>query len=304
MLPGIEDWLSASFSDYKRRFWPLMSVLAAGGLITALVVFLPLIPAAMATFFGWGSPWLIWSGALLVALVAGLWLSTWSQAAAVIASATDEGAADAMREGWRRTPAFAWSLTLVMLAAGGGFVFLIVPGLVLTVLLFFAPFYQLGGEAEGLDSLELSWARVRPHAGAVAGRLILLVAVVWAPSWIPYVGWLIGPLWAPFGLVACARLAADLRAAAPEPARPSLRTAVTALSAVLLVSMFAASFASALAVERLRENYASGKLNLPAPDGATAQSLLALFHGQGSDADVQRSLTYVISLSSAVGKAP
>lgn len=304
MLPGIEDWLSASFSDYRRRFWPLMSVLAAGGLATAAAALLPLFPAALATYLGWGSPWLIWSAALLVSLLAGLWLSSWAQAAAVLASTTDEGAGGALGEAWPKTPAFAWSFTLVMLAAGGGFVALILPGLALAVLLFFAPFYQLGGEGDGLDSLELSYARVRPRLGATAGRLVLLAAIAWLPSWIPWVGWLIGPLWAPFGLVACARLAADLKAADEAPVRPSLRTAVAGLSALLLVSMFATSFALTRAAAAAREAVLSGKLAGKAPDAATSQALLALLQGQGSDEDVQRSLTYVLSLSSAVGRAP
>jgi len=304
MLPSVESWLSASWDDYRRRFWPLMAVLAVGGLVTAFFVFLPLAPAGLAAFLGLGSPWLIWGAASAFALLAGLWFSTWAQAAAMLAAATDSGADKALREGWRLTPAFAWVLSLVLLAVCGGFAVLILPGMILSVLLFFAPFYQLGGEEKGLGAVELSFARVRPQFGAVAGRLATLALLVWVPSFIPYVGWLLSPLWAPFGIVAAARLAADLRALAPEPARPSLGPAIAALSLVFVVTSFSIAYFAARGAAAMYAAYASGEMALPAPDASTSQSLISLLRGQGSDEDVQRSLTYVIALSSAAGKAP
>ncbi|PIR15148.1 MAG: hypothetical protein COV48_15960, partial [Elusimicrobia bacterium CG11_big_fil_rev_8_21_14_0_20_64_6] len=202
MLPGIAEWLTASWADYRRHWAALMGVLALGGLATAAGVFLPLIPAGLASLFGVGPAWLIWGVASTVSLLAGLGLSTWAQAAAIRAAARDESAGDALRTGWNQTPAFALVLSLVMLAAGGGFVLLIVPGLALSALLFFAPFYQMDGEERGMGAVELSFARVKPVFVEVSVRLLLAGLIVWLPSWIPYVGWLIGPLWAPFGLVA------------------------------------------------------------------------------------------------------
>ena len=216
MLPSIQDWLAASWADYRRRWLALMAVLALAGLATAAAVFLPLLPAGLAAYGGAGSPWLIWGGASMVSLLAGLYVSTWAQAALMRAASGDEGAGAALRGGWHRTPAFAWVLSLVMLAAGGGFVLLIVPGLILSVLLFFAPFYQMSGEDHGMGAVELSFARVWPELGAVSARLFLAGLIAWLPSWIPYLGWLIGPLWAPFGLVACARLRTI---ESPRPAR-------------------------------------------------------------------------------------
>ncbi|MBI5245988.1 MAG: hypothetical protein HY923_02310 [Elusimicrobia bacterium] len=304
MLPSVETWLSESWSDYRRRFWPLMSVLAIGGLVTAFFVLLPLAPAGLAAYLGLGSPWLIWGAASAFALLAGLWFSTWAQAAAMLAASTDGGADRALREGWRLTPAFAWVLSLVLLAVCGGFAVVVLPGMILTVLLFFAPFYQLHGEASGLAAVELSFARARPYFGAVAGRLALIALLVWVPSFIPYVGWLLSPLWAPFGLVAGARLAGDLRALAPDPVRTSLGPAIAALSLVFVVTSFSISYFAARGAAAMYASYASGEMRLPAPDGTTSQSLIALLQGHGTDEDVQRSLTYVIALSSAAGKSP
>jgi hypothetical protein len=128
-----------------------------------------------------------------------------------------------------------------------------------------------------------------------------LVAVEsWLPSWIPDLGWLIGPLWAPFGLVACARLADDLRALRPAPERARLGAAVGALSFVLVAAMFAVSVMTTRAALALYDSYASGRLELRPPDAETAQALLAVLQGTGTDEDRQRSTTYVLSLSSAV----
>ena len=280
-----------------------MAVLAVGALATAAGALLPLLPAGIATALGLGSPWLVWGAAVFVALLLGLWLSTWAQAALVRAAAADEGAADALAAGWRQTPAFALVLSLVMLAAGGGFILLIVPGLLLSALLFFAPFYQLSGESGAMAALELSYARVRPVLGPVSLRLALALVIAAVPAWIPWIGWLIGPLWAPFGLVACARLAADLKTLTPSPLRePWLGPAVAALSAVFVLAFGAGSWATARGVSALRNVYVSGELSQQAPDAETAQSILAALQGKGSDEDTQRALNYVLAVSSRLAR--
>ena len=74
MLPSIRDWLAMSWSDYRRRWMPLMTVIAVGGLATVAGVLLPLIPAGLAAALGAGSPWLVWGAASVVSLLAGCWL--------------------------------------------------------------------------------------------------------------------------------------------------------------------------------------------------------------------------------------
>ncbi len=304
MLPSVGEWLSASWRDYKRVWARLMIVLAAGSVVTIGAAMLPFIPAAAAIYFGAAPAWAALAGAWSLALLVGLLASTWVQAAAMRAAIFDETAAESLRAGWRQTLAFAWVLSLVMLAAGGGFFLLLVPGLLITVLLFFAPFYQLAGEDEGMGAVELSFARVRPALGAVAGRLLLAALIVWLPSRIPYIGWLIGMLWAPFGLVACARLAADLKALTPAPERPRLLVPVAALSLLFVVAGGAATWTVVRGASAVYSSYAAGTLAVPALDAATAQSLLAVIQGRGTEEDARRSTSFVISLSSAVSAAP
>jgi len=304
MLPGIGDWLSASFADFKRRWVAIMSVLAIGGLATAAAVLFPLLPVGIAAFLGLAPQWAIWGAYTAYAVIAGLYLATWAQAAAIRASAFDEDAGASLRMGWRQTQAFAWVLSLAALAVAGGVFLLILPGLILGVLLFFAPYYQMSGEEAGLGAVELSFARVKPVFFAVLVRVFLAILIAWLPSWIPYAGWLIGPLWAPFALVAFARLADDLKSLAPAPARPSLGVAVGALSLVFVFSTCAATWIVARGAAALYESYASGKLALQPPDAQTAQSMLAVLQGHGTEEDARRSADYVLSLSSAAAAAP
>ncbi len=303
VLPDIADWLSASWTDFRRRWGALMAVLTVGGLATAAGAMMPLLPAGIATALGAGSLWLAWGISLSAALLIGLWLSTWGQAALVRAAAADVGVADALAAAWRQTPAFAWVLSLVMLAAGGGFILLIIPGLLLSALFFFAPFYQLSGESEGIDALELSFSRVLPLLWPVSMRLTLAFVIAAAPSWIPWIGWLIGPLWAPFGLVACARLAADLKTLTPAPEKkPWLGPAVVALSAVFLLAFGVMSWAAAGRVQALQRSYASGELMRNMPDEETSRSILASLQGKGSDEDTQRALNYMLAVSSRMAR--
>jgi len=297
MLPSVEDWLSASWADYKRRWAPLMGVLLVGSVATMSAVGFPILAAAAFAYSSTVNLWVVLGAGWVVSTLAVLVVSTWAQAATIRAASFDEPAGDSLRLGWRQTPAFAWVISLAMLAAGGGFVLLVVPGLILTVLFFFAVFYQLSGEAEGMGALELSYGRVRPHFGAVTSRLLLILTLGWAPSLIPWIGWLIALAFGPFVFVACARLAADLKAAMPAPDRPSLRAPVAALSAVLLLATVGVTWAAARTAFALGESYASG--NLALPDAETARSMRAVLEGTGTEEDAQRSTAYVLSLSSA-----
>jgi len=245
-MPSFADWLRASFDDYRRRWAVLLAVAGMSGAAALLGGFLPFVPAGLLSLAGVGPAWAVWGSATLVSLCAVLWLSTWAQAAATRAALTDDGAAECLKKGWALTGAFGWVLTMTLLAVAGGWFLLVAPGLVLSVLLFLAPMITASGEADGVRALALSWARVRPRFGLVAARVLAASLLAAAPGWIPYVGWLIAMFWAPFGLVAVARLEKDVRAADPAPAAPAwMGGAVAALSLVFVLGTAAAGFAAA-----------------------------------------------------------
>ena len=283
-MPSFADWLKASWEDFRRRWAVLLAVAGAGGGATLAAGFLPFVPASLASMFGVGPAWAVWGSAAAVSLTAVLWLSTWAQAAMMRAALTDETTRECLALAWGQTAAFGWVLSLALLAVAGGYFFFIIPGLILTVMLFAAPFCQISGEAEGARALGLSWARVKPHFDTVALRLLAATVITAAPGWIPYLGWIVMLFWAPFSFIAMARLDKDLRAAEPEAAAPEwMGAAITGLTAVFLIGTLAAAFlAVRLTTAAARDFYRPGGLaSRLRPD--TAQTLLDAYAGKASD---------------------
>jgi hypothetical protein len=267
--------------------------------------FLPFIPAALATLFGVGPAWAVWGSAVVVSLTAVLWLSTWMQAAMMRAALTDETTRECLSLAWGQTGPFAWVLSLALLAVAGGYILFIVPGLILSVMLFAAPFCQISGEAEGARALGLSWARVKPHFGLVALRLFAATALTTAPGWIPYVGWIIMLFWAPFSFIAMARLDKDLRAAEPEARAPDwMGGAIAGLTAVVLVGTVAASFLTLrLVTAAVRDFHSPGGLaSRVRPE--TTQAVLNAFSGQASDDQKKQAFTDLLAEIRAPAAAP
>jgi hypothetical protein len=295
-MPSFADWLKGSWGDFRRRWAVLLAVAGLGGAATVAAGLFPFIPAALATLLGAGRAWAVWGGAMLVSLLAVLWLSSWAQAAMMRAALTDEPAMECLAAAWGQTAAFAWVLSLAMLAMAGGYVLLVVPGLVLSVLLFAAPFCQISGEAEGMRALGLSWARVKPHFGEVSLRLLAATALTAAPGWLPYVGWLVMMFWAPFSFIAMARLDKDLRAARPEARPPEwMGRAVAGLGAVAVIGALAASVLAVRAVTAVARNFnePGGLASRVRPE--TAQAAVVAFTEPSSDEEKKKAINDVIA---------
>jgi hypothetical protein len=305
-MPSFADWLKASWGDFRRRWAVLLAVAGAGGAATLAAGFVPFIPAAIATAFGVGPAWAVWGSAVVVSLTAVLWLSTWAQAALLRAALTEEPLRECLTLAWSQTAAFAWVLSLALLAVVGGYFLLIVPGLILSVMLFAAPFCQISGEAEGARALGLSWARVKPHFWTVAGRLLAATLITAAPGWIPYVGWLVMMFWAPFSFIAMARLDKDLRAAEPQATAPAwMATALAGLTAVVLIGTVAASFAAVrLTMGAVRDFNAPGGLaSRIRPE--TTQALMDAYSGSATEEQKSKALAELLGeLRVSISTAP
>ncbi|MFI5363412.1 MAG: hypothetical protein ACHQ49_15705 [Elusimicrobiota bacterium] len=306
-MPSFSEWLAASWGDFRRRWAVLMAVAGAGGAASLAGGFLPFLPAGLATAFGIGPVAGVWGAAAVVSVAALLWLSTWAQAALMRAALTEETARDCLFLAWGQTSAFAWVLSLALLAIAGGYFLLIVPGLILSVMLFAAPFCQISGEAKGARALGLSWARVKPRFGTVAARIFAAAALAAAPGWIPYVGWIVMLFWAPFGIVALARLEKDLRAAEPEASAPSwMGGAVAGLAVVVILGTAVASFFAVRVVTAAVADFdrPGGLASRLRPE--TAQELIGALTGTGTDAQKQKAYADALSqlVSTGTRRAP
>ena len=280
-MSPLSRWLSDSWDDFARRWTDLMLVTAVGGIAAAAAAVVPLVPALLLALARVASPWAIWGPALFLALLAALWVSTWGQAALMRAAARDEKAFETLRVSWSTTGRFAWVTTLFLVAVGGAFVLFIVPGLFLAAALMPGLFYELDGEAEGLDSLSLAWGRFRAAPLEVLWRTALAFVLAALPSLVPWIGWLLGPLAAPFALVAAARLAAELKTLTPAPEKPRLLgPAIFFFSGMLVLSSAASAWIMYNAFFAARELIASGQFG---PDEARRALEWALSQSSSSE---------------------
>ncbi len=305
-MPSFGDWLIASWEDYRRVWGRLMAVIGAAGAASLAAAAFPMAVAAVLAFLRVGPPWLVLGGGFLAALCAAFWMSTWGQAAALRAARFDESASESLSRAWAQTTSFGWVVTLTCLAVGGAFALFVIPGLFLSGLLFFAPYYEVSGEAAGVEALGLSWARVSARPGPAALRLLTAGLLAWLPGLVPVIGWLLAMLWAPFGLVATSRLAEDLRAASPDARPPSwLAGLVAALSAFLIVALAAASLALGVWLPRAlprMSSLASGAM-ASGMDPAAGQALLAVLNGDATSDQKRRAYAFAVTASSAAWSA-
>ncbi len=305
-MPPFTDWLRACWSDYRRLWGRLMTVLGVAGAATLAAVAIPLIPALMLAVLRIGPLWAVVGLGAAASLTAALWASSWGQAAALRVVRYDEPPADSLSRAWGQTAAFGWVVTLTFLAMGGGFALFVFPGAVLTVLLFFAPYYEISGEGAGIQALGLSWARVAARPADAVLRLLAALILAWAPSQIPLVGWLIAMVWAPFGLVATSRLADDLRAASPDARSPEwMGRAVAGLSAVLLIGLLGASIGAAYLARRALPMASGmvGRLMAGGLDPASGQALLAVAQGTATPEQRSQAYHFAVAASSAAWNA-
>jgi len=305
-MPPFADWLRASWEDFRRRWGRLMTVIGVAGVATCVAALVPVLPAAVLSVLHLGSPWLVWAAAGLASLCAALWLSTWGQAAAVRVARFDEGAGESLSRAWAQTASFGWVITLTFLATAGGFALFVLPGVVLFVLLFFAPYYELSGEGAGMRSIGLSWARVAARPFDAALRLLAAFVISWAPSRIPYVGWLIAMFWAPFFLIASSRLADDLRAAAPEAAPPPWLPGLVAGLTLALVAGLGAATAGSLVLARRSLPLMAGMMTRAMSGGLdpdTGNALIAVLQHNATPEQQQKAYAFVMAGSSGTVSA-
>lgn len=252
-VTSVEDWIARSWERFKRRWWVLLSVSGAAGAAALLGALIPALGGLFTAGLGRWPAWLVWSVAGGLSLLVVLWLSTWAQAAALEAACGEKEILPCLADAWTKTGPFAWILSLVLLATGGAYMLLLLPGLWLSPLLFWAPFIQMTEGVSGVEALEASWRRVSGRWWAVSGRLALAGLVPFFVGLVPLVGWLLGLIAGPFSLVMLADLSDELRRLDPGPGAPAPRLAlpVAALSALFLLGSYViirAAVASAAAL--------------------------------------------------------
>lgn len=211
-LRGIGQLFLDAWEIYLRRVGVLMGLY----LLALLMLLLPvglfaLIGAAISALLpDLGGP-LVAAG-VLTGVVLGSIALFWGLAALVFAVA-DEGIGirAALKQGWSRIWAFAWVFSLSAFIVTGGFMLLVIPGILFSVWFFLCQFVLADEDERGMRALLKSKAYVRGKFIDVFVRLL----AVWVASvligMVPALGPLLSILFVPYMMIFSWLIYDDLR---------------------------------------------------------------------------------------------
>jgi hypothetical protein len=158
----------------------------------------------------------LWIPLLVAGILTGLLLGTvtlfWGLAAMVFAVADESiDIKTALQRGWSRIWAFAWVFTLTGFIVTGGFLLLIIPGIIFSVWFFFSQFVLAAEDERGMRALLKSKAYMQGRFFEVFIRLIVVWMVSVAIGMVPVLGAVLSLLFVPFMLIYGWLIYEDLR---------------------------------------------------------------------------------------------
>lgn len=214
LLP-ILDLFKESFNLYWKKAW-LFAKIVLFGLLGILV----LLPFGLATFLisyqhSNSSLTLILTDFLLalIGILFCIFFNLWSRVALFCAIKENIYAVKpALADAWPKILSFFWISILVGLAVLGGFILLIIPGIIFSVWFAFAAYAFIFEDIRGIDALRRSKQLVNKRWWPVFGRVLVLWLIAVLVSWIKFFGPIINVfLMAPFSLVFFYVLYQDLK---------------------------------------------------------------------------------------------
>ena len=201
-LRSISDLFTESWEVYKSRFWTLASLyLLSLFFMLAIVGIFAGVGFLFSLFFPDQRIVMVSGGALIGILPgsAAMFLALTAFAYAV----TDQtlGIRDALKKGSRRAWAFFWLASLAGYIITGGFLLLIIPGVVFMVWFSFAQFVLVTEDERGMEALLKSKEYVRDRWFDVFLRLIVIWIVSGCVGMVPVIGPIASLLFFPFVMI-------------------------------------------------------------------------------------------------------
>jgi hypothetical protein len=201
-LRGIGELFKNTWEIYVRRVGVLM------GLYLFAILFL-LVPVGVFALLGAAVSAVLpdlWVPLLVAGILTGLLLGTvtlfWGLAAMVYAVADENlDIRMALQRGWSRIWAFAWVFTLTGFIVTGGFLLLIIPGIIFSVWFFLSQFVLAAEDERGMRALLKSKAYMQGRFFEVFLRLFIVWVVSAAIGMVPVLGAVLSLLFVPFVLI-------------------------------------------------------------------------------------------------------
>lgn len=212
-LTPVVELMKKAWGIYRERMWTLIAVGLSGALlpVLAFVPFLGLgyvISGSMP-----GSRPIVMVVASLLGLVGAVWLGNWGISAFLTAVVDQQ--CDIKQSFVKAKPkamGHAWLGALTALIVAGGYLLLLVPGIIFSVWFFFAPFILIEEDMRGMDALLKSKAYVRGQCFPVVVRLAAMWALTILVTCIPFVGQLLALFLIPLSFIYSFLVYQDLKA--------------------------------------------------------------------------------------------
>jgi len=201
-MKSISDLFSNSWEVFKRRFWTLncLYLLSAFFLIVFIGVFLG-ISFLLSMFLPEHKNVLIVIG-ILVGTIPGFIGLFWGFSAFMFAVINEElGIRDSLREGWQRVFSFMWLYNLTGFIIAGGFLLLIIPGVIFLVWFAFSQFILVSEGERGMNALLKSKEYVKGKWFDVFLRLFVIWILSGCVGMVPVIGPLVSVLFFPFVMI-------------------------------------------------------------------------------------------------------
>jgi len=205
-LLSIRDLFKKSWELYKTRWWKMLLMALVGGLGSMV----------LGAIFGIGAFTTLSLGhtinfsltTLLVGLVGALLLiilNLWIQLALMYMIKEEYAKAgmwDTLMMVWNKMTGYAWVAILTGLVVCGGFILLIIPGIIFAIWFAFSKYAFVVDDTHGKAALKHSKELVRGYWWPVLGRICLIVVVAILVSMLTRIGFFINTLVvAPFSIL-------------------------------------------------------------------------------------------------------
>lgn len=201
-LMGMGELFGRTWGLYKKRLLTLVVILLLSGVIYTM---------AYGMFLGAGyllgmlmeplRKGLVAGGAV-AGIIAGIIAWCWGYGALVSGVADERlGVVQAYKQAWQKVGSFVWIVVLLFLIIiPGGFLLLVIPGILFTVWFSFGPFIVAKEDVRGMSAVIKSKEYVRGHFGGVFLRLVVvwvIAVAVYMVQWkfaasapsMPFLSW-------------------------------------------------------------------------------------------------------------------
>jgi len=186
-LPGVGELLSESFQVYKSRIGVFLGIM----IIPILIFLLILLPVV---FFGY---YYLLQGLNINPLLLGLLMavfgiimaiiSLWMSVSLLYAIKEREqkiGIKESLAKGWHKIISYLWISILSGFIIGGGFLLLIIPGIIIALWFSLAAYVLVSEDLKGMNVLFRSKQLIKGYWGKVFWRFLVLGLIMWLITFI------------------------------------------------------------------------------------------------------------------------